>query len=58
MQCPQCQHDNPDRAKFCLECGARLLLACAACGIQLPPGAKFCLECGQPVSAHSVAAGP
>src|SRR5215211_6361808 len=21
MQCRQCQHDNPDRAKFCLECG-------------------------------------
>jgi len=21
MKCPRCQHDNPSRAKFCLECG-------------------------------------
>jgi two-component system, NtrC family, sensor kinase len=21
MQCPRCQHENPQRAKFCLECG-------------------------------------
>ncbi|MBI3387638.1 MAG: AAA family ATPase, partial [Deltaproteobacteria bacterium] len=46
MQCPQCQHENPSAAKFCLECGARLALACGQCGVQLPPGAKFCLECG------------
>jgi class 3 adenylate cyclase len=23
MQCPQCRHENPPQAKFCLECGAR-----------------------------------
>jgi hypothetical protein len=21
MQCPRCQHENPQHAKFCLECG-------------------------------------
>ena len=46
MNCPSCQHENPTAAKFCLECGARLNLACAKCGGQLPPGAKFCSECG------------
>jgi signal transduction histidine kinase len=24
MQCPQCQHENPAEARFCLRCGARL----------------------------------
>jgi class 3 adenylate cyclase/tetratricopeptide (TPR) repeat protein len=53
MQCPQCQQDNPPRAKFCLECGNRLVLTCAQCGTELPPSAKFCLECGQPVGSQS-----
>ena len=25
-RCPQCRHENPDDAKFCLECGRRLAL--------------------------------
>jgi tetratricopeptide (TPR) repeat protein len=51
MQCPQCQQQNPPQAKFCLECGVRLVLLCAQCGTALPAGAKICLECGQPVDA-------
>ena len=27
MECPTCGQDNPDRAKFCLECGAALTVA-------------------------------
>ena len=54
MQCPQCQQDNPPQAKFCLECGTRLVLTCAQCGTELPAGAKFCLECGQPVGTRPV----
>jgi ribosomal protein L40E len=48
-RCPQCQHDNPGDAKFCLECGLRLALKCLACDTELPGGAKFCKECGQAV---------
>ena len=55
MQCLQCQQDNPPQAKFCLECGTRLVLTCAQCGTELPAGAKFCLECGQPVGARPIA---
>ena len=55
MRCPQCQHDNPDRAKFCLECGARLVLTCTQCSTELPPDAKFCLECGHPAAARPTA---
>src|SRR5215510_9255593 len=47
MQCPQCQHENSATAKFCEECGQRLLLRCPACGFEPAPSAKFCPECGQ-----------
>jgi class 3 adenylate cyclase/tetratricopeptide (TPR) repeat protein len=50
MQCPACRHENPAQAKFCLECGARLVLSCANCRTELPPSAKFCLECGERVT--------
>ena len=45
MRCAACRQDNPERAKFCLECGARLAASCPQCGTELPTGAKFCLEC-------------
>ena len=32
MKCPQCQRENPPGSNFCLDCGARLALVCAACG--------------------------
>jgi class 3 adenylate cyclase/tetratricopeptide (TPR) repeat protein len=58
MICPACHHENPERAKFCLECGTRLFAACPHCGTELPPEAKFCLECGQRVAAPEVAPAP
>ena len=42
---PNCQHDNPDDAKFCNECAHRLELACPQCGKVNPPSSKFCNEC-------------
>ena len=47
MQCPQCQFENSDTAKFCQECGRKLTSVCRACGHEMPPQAKFCAECGQ-----------
>lgn len=46
MKCPQCQHENPNDAKFCMECGAKLENVCPECGTKLSPDAKFCMECG------------
>ena len=46
MRCAGCGHANPERAKFCLECGTPLAARCAGCGSELPPAAKFCGECG------------
>ena len=46
MQCPKCQFDNREGAKFCLECGAKFEQPCPECGKSLPLSAKFCDECG------------
>jgi class 3 adenylate cyclase len=46
VECGSCGHANPERAKFCLECGSPFAPRCSACGTELPPNAKFCLECG------------
>src|SRR6266516_2075037 len=45
MRCPNCQTINPPEAKFCLECGRRLVV-CPHCGTVNVPAAKFCIECG------------
>src|SRR5579864_2822673 len=45
MRCPNCQTINPPAAKFCLECGKRLVI-CPNCGTVNVPLAKFCIECG------------
>ncbi len=55
MQCPACRHENPPQAKFCLECGTRMALACLKCRAELPQSAKFCLECGERVAGASIA---
>ncbi len=46
--CPACGHKNPAGAKFCLECGEKILqeVRCPSCGAVIPKESKFCLECG------------
>lgn len=46
MRCPRCATDNPDGAKFCIECGAAFGRHCPNCGAAVPARAKFCAECG------------
>jgi hypothetical protein len=36
MQCPACRYENPAPAKFCLECGASLVVPCPNCRTELP----------------------
>ncbi len=47
MICPSCGHDNPDGAKFCIECAHTLTLEplCPECGHPNPQGSKFREEC-------------
>jgi len=46
MNCPQCQHDNPEDSRFCLRCGGLLGQHCPHCSRPLPPTAQFCDHCG------------
>jgi class 3 adenylate cyclase/tetratricopeptide (TPR) repeat protein len=45
MKCPKCQHDNPDDAKFCIECASPMEFHCPNCGAITPATGKFCKEC-------------
>jgi class 3 adenylate cyclase len=56
VRCPGCERENPDEARFCLQCGAQLSVSCPSCGVPLPPGARFCLDCGRAVTATRVPA--
>ena len=46
MRCLHCDTDNPDGAKFCIECGTALRNRCPSCGFDNVARAKFCMECG------------
>src|SRR5215467_7845868 len=47
MRCPKCGAENPDRAKFCVECASPFARRCPSCKAENPPTAKFCLECAK-----------
>src|SRR5829696_7445441 len=53
--CPKCATENPERARFCMSCGAELSPLCPECGAENPAGAKFCMECGTGLSGASPA---
>jgi class 3 adenylate cyclase/tetratricopeptide (TPR) repeat protein len=48
MQCPLCQQHAPSDAKYCPQCGAKLIVICAQCGAANVPTNRFCTKCGQP----------
>src|SRR5713226_7739459 len=52
MRCASCGSDNPEGAKFCIECAAPLQKRCPSCGAVNLPRAKFCAECGSPLTAQ------
>jgi class 3 adenylate cyclase len=49
MRCAKCGFENPDGAKFCIECASPFARRCSSCGTENPPRAKFCLECSKPI---------
>jgi class 3 adenylate cyclase/tetratricopeptide (TPR) repeat protein len=51
VTCRGCGHANPEDARFCGGCGARLELVCAACQAANPAGNRFCHRCGGPLGA-------
>src|SRR5712691_2320597 len=52
MQCPSCGSDNPEGAKFCIECAAPLQKRCPNCGAVNLPRAKLCSECATPLTVE------
>jgi len=46
MNCPKCQNENPENAKFCIECGSPMEFFCPQCGATIPVESKFCMVCG------------
>src|SRR6266851_4459536 len=53
MQCASCGSENPEGAKFCIECAAPLKKRCPSCGVENLPQAKFCAECATPLTQRS-----
>ncbi|EFK10356.1 adenylate and Guanylate cyclase catalytic domain protein [delta proteobacterium NaphS2] len=45
MICPKCQSENPEDAKFCIECASPMEFHCPNCGAITPATGKFCKEC-------------
>lgn len=52
-KCSACGNVNPDKSKFCLNCGNPIskTVSCPSCGCELKPGAKFCMDCGYKIAA-------
>ena len=50
MKCVECGAEVASGAKFCSECGAKIIrkIFCSECGTELKPDQKFCSECGTP----------
>ncbi len=46
MQCPQCQFENREGAKFCKKCGNKFEFLCPSCGHPYQEDSIFCDECG------------
>src|SRR5579871_2151442 len=57
MRCSNCGAENPERAKFCVECASPFARRCPSCNAENPPAAKFCLECAKPLD-HAGAKAP
>ena len=51
MNCQGCGTENLLEARFCVNCGAPLLVRCPQCDAVLPPGARFCPACGKPLKS-------
>ena len=53
MQCPKCQFENREGAKFCNECGHKFDVACPKCNTSNRAGSKFCDECGHKLTTKA-----
>lgn len=56
MNCPYCNREIPDKAKFCSFCGEAIVqkTICPKCGADLPDCSQYCLECGAKIHSDSI----
>jgi class 3 adenylate cyclase/tetratricopeptide (TPR) repeat protein len=54
MRCQNCSTENPDSAKFCIECATPIKRRCPQCGFEGPPAAKFCAQCATPLNVAAI----
>src|SRR3984957_13444061 len=45
MHCSSCSTENPQGAKFCIQCATPFKRRCQKCAFDNPPEAKFCTQC-------------
>lgn len=46
MNCPKCDRELVQYARFCGYCGERLVITCPQCEVLNPPDGRFCYNCG------------
>src|ERR1700729_3940639 len=51
MRSQSCHSENPDTARFCIECAMPFALRCTSCGAENPQRAKFCAQCSKALVA-------
>ena len=54
MNCPKCNQENANDAKYCTECGTPLSKVCENCGKPTQWTTKFCSECGNKFPAFNL----
>src|SRR5712675_418167 len=51
MRCQNCSAENPQGAKFCIQCATPFQHRCQKCGSENPSEARFCAQCATPLDA-------
>lgn len=56
MNCPKCNAEVRDDAKFCTKCGQKIDVAqiCPQCGASVKSGARFCTKCGSNLATTQI----
>src|SRR5258708_21710299 len=54
MRCQNCSAENPQSAKFCIQCATPLRRLCQKCGSGNPPEARFCAQCETSLTGDQV----
>src|SRR5271166_5221896 len=55
MRCPNCSTENPQGARFCIQCATPFKRVCPKCGFENPPEARFCAQCATSLTGLEVA---